>query len=112
MIWYFTRGAAQIDVEVLRRSEANGYTLALTYSDGTERIEQFESPARLVARALAIQQRLIAEGWMPASPATGKTMVPRRVPCGRIRYAATAARRALAHLHRSITKRLAAAFGL
>ena len=76
MIWYFTRGAAQIDVEVLRGSEANGYTLALTYSDGTERIEQLESPARLVARALAIQQRLIDEGWMPASPATARRWFP------------------------------------
>ena len=112
MIWYFTSGVAQIDVEVLRGSEANGYTLALTYSDGTERIEQFESPARLVARALAIQQRLIDEGWMPASPPTGKTMVPRRMRRNRVRHAAVAARRALIDLHRSITKRLAAAFGL
>jgi hypothetical protein len=78
MIWFFTRGAAQIDVEVHRGLDPGTYTLAVTYPDGAERIEKFETAARLVTRALTIQQRLIDEGWMPASPATGKTMVPRR----------------------------------
>ena len=34
MIWYFTRGAAQIDVEVHRGTEPGAYTLAVTYPDG------------------------------------------------------------------------------
>ena len=76
MIWFFTRGAAQIDVEVHRGSEPGAYILAVTYPDGAERIEQLNTAARLVTRALTIQQRLIDEGWMPASPATGKTMIP------------------------------------
>ena len=117
MIWFFTRGAAQIDVEVHRGQEPGAYTLAVTYPDGAERIERFETAARLVARALTIQQRLIDEGWMPASPATGKTMVPRRLMRRRSHFAAAVrqARRAqstLSDARRRISKRLAAAFGL
>jgi hypothetical protein len=118
MIWFFTRGAAQINVEVHRGPESGAYTLAVTYPDGAERIERFDTAARLVTRALTIQQRLIDEGWMPASPATGKTMVPRRSARRHARFAAAAARHArrarhtLLHVHRSIRRRLAAAFGL
>ena len=116
MIWYFTRGAAQIDVEVHRALEPGAYTLAVTYSDGAERVEQFDTAARLVTRVLTIQQRLMDEGWMPTSPATGKPM-PRRNPKkhGRLVAAARHARRArrtLIHARQSITKRLAAVFGL
>jgi len=118
MIWFFTRGAAQIDVEVHRGPEPSAYTLAVTYPDGAERIERFETAARLVARALTIQQRLIDEGWMPASPATGKTLIPRRARRRHLRFAAAAARRArrarrvIVQVRRSIAERLAAAFGL
>jgi hypothetical protein len=112
MIWFFTRGPAQIDVEVHRGSEPGAYTLAVTYPDGAERIEQFDTAARLVTRALTIQQRLIDEGWMPASPATGKTMIPRRVRRRHVRFAAAVARRALATFRQNIGKRLAATFGL
>jgi hypothetical protein len=121
MIWFFTRGSAQIDVEVHRGPEAGAYTLAVTYPDGAERIERFETAARLVTRALTIQQRLIDEGWMPSSPATGKTMVPRRRARSRrrpARMAAAAAHRArVAHqtivlARQRISKRLAAVFGL
>ena len=103
MIWFFTRGPAQIDVEVHRGSDPGTYTLGVTYPDGAERIERFDTAARLVTRALTIQQRLIDEGWMPASPATGKTMVPRRTRRRHVRLVAAAARQA---------RRLAAAFGL
>jgi hypothetical protein len=118
MIWFFTRGAAQIDIEVHRGSDPGAYTLAVTYPDGAERIERFESAARLVTRALTIQQRLIDEGWMPCSPATGKTMLPRRHLKGRVRLAVAAARHArrarqtITHARQSITKRFAAVFGL
>jgi hypothetical protein len=112
MIWFFTRGAAQIDVEVHRGTEPGAYTLAVTYPDGAERIEQFRTAARLVTRALTIQQRLIDEGWMPTSPATGKTMVPRRVRRRHLRFAAAAARRTLANVRHTISRRLAATFGL
>ena len=110
MIWFFTRGAAQIDVEVHRGTEPGAYTLAVTYPDGAERIEQFATADRLVTRTLTIQQRLIDEGWMPASPATGKTMVPRRVRRRHVLFSAAAARRALASMRESISRRLAATF--
>jgi alkanesulfonate monooxygenase SsuD/methylene tetrahydromethanopterin reductase-like flavin-dependent oxidoreductase (luciferase family) len=99
MIWFFTRGPAQIDVEVHRGPDPNAYTLAVTYPDGAERIERFDTAARLVTRALTIQQRLIDEGWMPTSPATGKPVPPRpdRKPT---RFAATAARHARRALRR------------
>ena len=119
MIWFFTRGAAQIDVEVHRGAAPGAYTLAVTYPDGAERIEQFETAARLVTRALTIQQRLIDEGWMPSSPATGKTMVPRRRRSSRsARMAAVAARQArrarqtVTDARERISRRLAAVFGL
>jgi hypothetical protein len=119
MIWFFTRGAAQIDVEVHRGPDPGAYTLAVTYPDGAERIERFDTAARLVTRALTIQQRLIDEGWMPSSPATGKTMIPRRRYTSRpARVAAAAAQRAqrarqtIAHARQRISKRLAAVFGL
>jgi hypothetical protein len=83
-----------------------------TYPDGAERVEHFETAARLVTRALTIQQRLIDEGWMPTSPATGKTMIPRRGRRRPVRFAAAAARRALATVRQTISKRLAATFGL
>jgi hypothetical protein len=119
MIWFFTRGAAQIDVEVHRGPDPGAYTLAVTYPDGAERIERFDTAARLVTRALTIQQRLIDEGWMPSSPATGKTMMPRRRTTRRsARMAAAAARQArrarqsLASARQRISERLAAVLGL
>ncbi len=119
MIWFFTRGSAQIDVEVHRGPVPGAYTLAVTYPDGAERIERFDTAARLVTRALTIQQRLIDEGWMPSSPATGKTMMPRRRTTNRsARMAAVAARHArlarqtITHARQRISERLAAVFGL
>ena len=119
MIWFFTRGSAQIDVEVHRGAKPGAYTLAVTYPDGAERIEQFDTAARLVTRALTIQQRLIDEGWMPSSPATGKAMVPRRrtrKPSARMAAAAARharlARQTIALTRQRISKRLAAVFGL
>jgi hypothetical protein len=118
MIWFFTRGAAQIDVEVHRGTEPGAYMLAVTYPDGAERVERFDTAARLVTRALTIQQRLIDEGWMPCSPATGKHMPPRRSQRGRARFIATAARHArrarytLAQARQRISMRFQSVFGL
>lgn len=114
MIWFFTRGAAQIDVEVHRGPEPGIYTLAVTYPDGAERIERFENAARLVTRALTIQQRLIDEGWMPSSPATGKPIAPRRRPRRRSVAVAAAnhARRTWSTARARISERVAAVFGL
>jgi hypothetical protein len=112
MIWYFTRGAAQIDVEVHRRVPDGGYTLEVTYPDGTQLIEHFEDPARLVTRTLAAQQRLIEDGWMPASPLGGQAIPPKRPRRSRRARYARLARQAATQFHRRVTRRLAAAFGL
>jgi hypothetical protein len=114
MIWFFTRGAAQIDIEVHRGPEPSVYTLAVTYPDGGERIERFENAARLVTRALTIQQRLIDEGWMPSSPATGQPIVPRRRSRrgGLAAAAAQHARRTWSAARARISERVAAVFGL
>lgn len=111
MVWFFKRGAAQIDVEVHRHLQRGGYTLEVTFPDGTERIEHFDDPARLVTRTLAVQQRLIEDGWMPSSPLGGSTKPPQLRRRAAVRYVFTA-RRAVVRLHRTITRRLAAAFGL
>jgi hypothetical protein len=112
MLWCFTRGAAQIDVEVHRRAPDGRYTLEVTFPDGTERVENFDEPAKLVTRTLSVQQKLIEEGWMPTSPVSGRAVVPKRVPWTRRKRYAHLARRAVSQLHQSITRRLAAAFGL
>ena len=78
MIWYFTRGAAHIDLEVHRLGGSTGYTFAVTYPDGAEQIESFSDPARLVTRVLSFQQKLIADGWMPSSTDGGPVSLGRR----------------------------------
>ena len=51
-------------------------------------------------------------GMLPASPATGKVIIPRRVRRRHVQFAAATARRALATVRHTISKRLAATFGL
>jgi hypothetical protein len=68
MIWFFTRGSAQIDFEVRRITDPDGYELVVDYSDGSENIERFTNPRRLVDRSLTLQRRLIGDGWMPSGP--------------------------------------------
>ena len=111
MIWYFTRGTAHIDLEVHRLGGANGYTFAVTYPDGAEQIESFNDPARLVTRVLAFQQKLIADGWIPSSTDGGSVSLTRRPIRRRHRYLVTA-RKAVRRIRRTVTKRLAAVFGL
>lgn len=112
MIWYFTRGTAQVDVEVHRQGMSGGYTLQVTYPNGSERMEHFDEPARLVTRTLAVQQRLIEEGWMPSSPLGGRTLPPRRNRQSRRVRIVRLARQAASQFRQSVTRRLAAAFGL
>jgi hypothetical protein len=79
-------------------------------ADGSEKLEKYSDATRLVTRVLTVQQRLLDDGWMPASPGGGRRAVVRQVPRRR-RYASNA-RRIVASVHRSVTRRLAAAFGL
>ncbi|HEX7018367.1 MAG TPA: hypothetical protein VF159_00040 [Gemmatimonadaceae bacterium] len=109
MIWCFTRNQAQLDIEVSRAVISGDYVLTLTSPDGTERVERFSAPERLITRVLDVQRDLITNGWMPTSPA-GPQVFVRRPSLHRARH--VRALHALAHLHRTIAQRLAAAFGL
>jgi hypothetical protein len=112
MIWYFTREHAHVDLEVHRLPGGTGYLFAVTQADGSEKVEQYTDAARLVTRVLTVQQRLLDDGWMPASPGGGQRPVVRPpVRARRARYAGRA-RQVISRLHRSVTRRLAAAFGL
>ena len=111
MIWFFTRGSAQIDFEVRRRPETGEYALIVNLPDGSERTEAFDDPGRLIGRVLAAQQELIDEGWIPSSPIGRHAVVPLPSVSRRRRYLRRA-RNAAVHIHRTVTRRLAAAFGL
>ena len=111
MIWYFTRGTAHIDLEVHRHSGSAGYTFAVTYPDGAEQIESFSDPSRLVTRVLSFQQKLIADGWIPASTDGGPVSLTRRPVRRRQKYLLVA-KKAVRRIRRSVSRRLAAAFGL
>jgi hypothetical protein len=58
-----------------------------------------------------VQQRLLEDGWTPASP-LGKRVIVRRAARPRHAKVVVLARRAVSRFHRSVTRRLAAAFGL
>jgi hypothetical protein len=110
MIWFFTRENAHVDLEVHRLPQGSGYVFAVTQADGSERVEKFSDPARLVTRVLSVQQRLLEEGWMPTSPTGAKPAVRPR-PRRRRPVYARVVRRAVTRVQRSIT-RLAGVFGL
>ena len=111
MIWYFTRESAQVDLEVHRLPDDAGYTFAVIQADGSEKVEKYRDAARLVTRVLTVQQRLLDDGWNPASPGGGRRVVVRR-PLPRRRQYVVQVRQIVVRVHRSITRRLAAAFGL
>ena len=102
-----SRGSAQIDIDI-HRGPGHVYVLVLTQPDGSERVERFHAPERLVSRMIAVQQRLIKRGWVPTSPIGAR--IPARPRRRGRRWAI--ARRAISELHRRVTRRLAAAFGL
>ena len=113
MIWYFTREHAHVDLEVHRLPEGTGYTFSVTHADGSEKVEKYTDAARLVTRVLSVQQRLLEDGWMPTSPGGGRRGVVRAgIHRPRRRRYVAKARDAVVRLHRSVTRRLAAAFGL
>jgi hypothetical protein len=108
MIWFFTRGSAQIDIEVRRIVDPDGYELVVDYSDGSEGVERFTNPRKLVQRTLNLQHRLIRDGWIPSGP--GMYGAPAKLHPHRRRLRGPA--RLWAYVHRQVTERLAATFGL
>ena len=111
MIWSFSRGAAQVDFEVRRLSPSGAYAVVINHSDGSERVDAFHDPRRLISHLLDVQQQFIAEGWIPSSPIGRSAIVPVPFVPRKGRYLRRA-RLAATHLRRTVTKRFAAAFGL
>src|SRR5947207_10425108 len=68
MIWSFSRGSAQVDIEVRRVGEPAVFELVVDYPDGSEEVRRFTEPRKLVRQTLSLQRRLIRQGWVP--PAT------------------------------------------
>ncbi|HTH03907.1 MAG TPA: hypothetical protein VL882_26710 [Vicinamibacterales bacterium] len=108
MIWFFTRGSAQIDIEVRRISDPDGYELVVDYSDGEESVERFTNPRRLVERTLTLQRQLIGDGWMPSGPGMYGVRAKVRPRARVLRGPA----RLWGYVHRTVSARLAATFGL
>ncbi|MGH9313044.1 MAG: hypothetical protein ACRD1S_07585 [Vicinamibacterales bacterium] len=106
MIWFLTRGRQQVDVEVRRALDGEGYELVLDYADGTERVERIRDPRRLVERTLRVQHRLIRQGFEPTSPMFPYASASTRPKTRSRRAALWLAFRA------SVKKRLAASLGL
>ena len=108
MIWSFTRGSAQVDIEVRRVGEPTIFELVVDYPDGSEEVRRFTQPRKLVRRTLNLQRRLIRQGWVPggvdmrragarpAPPAPGRFAAPRRL---------------WSRLQKHVSERLAATFG-
>lgn len=113
MIWFFTRGPAQVDIEVRRVPDTGVFELVVDYPDGSEGVERFADPRKLVARTLAVQHRLIREGWMPTGPGNHpRSHAPRGTPAhARPRGRTARVPRIWASVQRQVRERLAATFG-
>jgi hypothetical protein len=111
MIWFFRRGNLQVDIEVRRIGDPDAFELVIDYPDGSEGVQRFTNPRKLVRRALRLQQQLIRDGWVPSGPGMRFRLdaeVASRTPAKRRR----AVPRLLAYVHRQVAARLAATFGL
>jgi hypothetical protein len=110
MIWFFTRGNLQVDIEVRRVGNAGAFELVIDYPDGSEGVERFTNPRKLVRRTLSLQQRLIREGWVPSEPGMRFRVAaaPARARPAKARHGVP---RLWAYVQRQVRARLAATFG-
>jgi hypothetical protein len=111
MIWFFRRGNLQVDIEVRRIADPEAFELVIDYPDGSEGVQRFTNPRKLVRRALRLQQQLIRDGWVPSGPGMRfriEAAVAPQAPLERRR----AVPRLWAYVHRHVAARLAATFGL
>lgn len=114
MIWFFTRDSAQVDIEVRRVPDAGLFELVIDYPDGSEGVERFRNPRKLVERTLAVQHRLIRNGWSPTGPGNHPRAHVARTP-PRTRHKPRRVKtvpRVWAYVQRQVRERLAATFGL
>lgn len=110
MIWFFTRGNLQVDIEV-RQVDVDAFELVIDYPDGSEGVERFTNPRKLVRRTLSAQHRLIRDGWIPSGPGMRfrvNNALGTSAPVNR----RLAVPRLWAYVHRQVAARLAATFGL
>jgi hypothetical protein len=109
MIWFFTRGNLQVDIEV-RQVDVDAFELVIDYPDGSEGVERFTNPRKLVRRTLSAQQRLIRDGWIPCGP--GMRFRINSVATNSAGNRHLALPRLWAYVQRQVAARLAATFGL
>jgi hypothetical protein len=110
MIWFFTRGNLQVDIEV-RQVDTDAFELVIDHPDGSEAVERFRNPKKLVRRTLSVQHRLIRDGWVPTGPGMRfKVVGPQAMQASIKRLPAVP--RLWAYFQRQVAARLAATFGL
>ena len=109
MIWFFTRGTAQVDIEVRRVGEPAVFELVVDYPDGSEHVRRFTEPRKLVRSTLQLQQRLMRDGWMPCNPDLRRAIPARTAARSRM---SLAPRRLWSRFQRHLRSRIAATFGL
>jgi hypothetical protein len=107
MIWFFTRGRAQVNIEVRRGAEPATFELVVDYPDGSERVARFSDARKLVRYALKVQRRFIRDGWIPSPPAERA-----RPPLTELQAAAAPRPRLWSRVQRRLSARWAATFGL
>jgi hypothetical protein len=108
MIWSFTRGSAQVDIEVRRVGEPAVFELVVDYPDGSEDVRRFTQPRKLVRHTLNLQRRLIRQGWIPAGPDMRPPKTAATTP-PRTRFGGP--RRLWSRFQKHVSARLAATFG-
>jgi hypothetical protein len=111
MIWFFRRGNLQVDIEVRRIADPDGFELVIDYPDGSEGVQQFTDPRKLVRRTLGVQQRLIRDGWVPSGPGMRFRVETASAATAPVKHR-RAVPRLFRYVHRHVTARLAATFGL
>ncbi len=63
MIWLFERHGEYFRFEAGPAKDREGYTLIVTYPDGTEVVERFEDSSHLSQRQRQLEAQLSSEGW-------------------------------------------------
>lgn len=65
MLWFFERQKSRLHYEIRRQTDSEEFEIVITRPDGTQEVEQYEDPMRLLKRSADLQNALRAEGWQP-----------------------------------------------
>jgi hypothetical protein len=63
MLWTYHLDGRQTSYEVCQSDHGSGFELRWCHEDGREECETFASMDQLNGRILAIEKRLLGEGW-------------------------------------------------